>query len=948
MCRVRFLSGYGRPLLVCAFGLAVLVWTWRAEAQLINGNQWPHPRLNVLTPCGGKAGTTVEVAFTGTDTEQPESLWFSHPGIKGTPIIPPTPPPDPKIKDPAKQPKAPPVSKFNVVIDKAVLPGFYDVRFVSKNGISNPRVFVVGDLNEVAEKEPNNDVEQAQRIEIGTTVSGVINPATDVDYSVFAGKKGQRVLITCLAASIDSRLSPEVTVRGPLPRVPLGVAVEPVAEKDKVIGLRATTVAPGSPAAQAGLKPGDVVTTLNGKATTDAKAFAQDTGGLIAGERVTLVVARGGKAETLTSSVDETLGHGRELAASRPPLGQDAVIDLTLPADGDYLIRTVQFTYTAGGPEHYYRLNVTAAPWIESVFPPMIEPGKAAKVTLHGFNLPGGQPDPTAFIGDRPLEKLVVDVTAPPEANKLRFSGLVQPAMAMLDGFEYRLGSGAGASNPRLIAYSRYPVVIENDDNDTPEKAQAIPVPCEVAGRIDKKKDRDWYVFTAKKGDVVVIEVQSDRLGAPTDMYFKLMNLNGKTPAEITFQDDTPDNFGFHLFTASTDPPPFRFVVPEDGKYHVLVGSHLADNQADPRQVYRLRVGPEKPDFRLVAMPPDNHRPDACVLGQGGHEYLQVYAQRFDGFKGDITLTVEGLPAGVTCPPQILSGNMKGTHLTLAAADNATAFTGTIKVVGTAVIAGQKVVHEARPASITWAIPIQQNIRTVTRLDQSLILAVRDKVPGKLSATPDKFAVSIGDKVNIPLKLARNSPGFKGQFQITPVPPEMPPGMTFAPVNFAQGKDDQPLVLTVGPNTPPGKYNVVFRGFAPIARDPKGKPLNTILPSNAVEVIVLPKQVANLSVDNPNLTAKPGADVVATVKVQRLFDYADAFKVDLTLPPNIKGVAADNITIAPGANEAKLTIRIAKDAPPMNLPNLNLRAVAVVNGNVTLTHEIKINLNIVK
>jgi len=82
--------------------------------------------------------------------------------------------------------------------------------------------------------------------------------------------------------------------------------------------------------------------------------------------------------------------------------------------------------------------------------------------------------------------------------------------------------------------------------------------------------------------------------------------------------------------------------------------------------------------------------------------------------------------------------------------------------------------------------------------------------------------------------------------------------------------------------------------------------------------------------------------------VQRLFDYADAFKVDLTLPPNIKGVAADNITIAPGANEAKLTIRIAKDAPPMNLPNLNLRTVAVVNGNVTLTHEIKINLNIVK
>src|SRR5262249_37280820 len=155
---------------------------------------------------------------------------------------------------------------------------------------------------------------------------------------------------------------------------------------------------------------------------------------------------------------------------------------------------------------------------------------------------------------DRTLEKLVVDVTAPAEPGKLRFSGLVQPASALLDGFEYRLGIGAGASNPRLIAHARHPLITENDAKDTPEKTPAITAPCEVAGRVDKKRDRDWYVFTAKKGDVVVIELQSERLGAPTDMYFKLMNLNGKAPVEVTFQDDTAETFGLHLFTASSDP----------------------------------------------------------------------------------------------------------------------------------------------------------------------------------------------------------------------------------------------------------------------------------------------------------------------------------------------------------------------------------------------------------
>ena len=38
--------------------------------------------------------------------------------------------------------------------------------------------------------------------------------------------------------------------------------------------------------------------------------------------------------------------------------------------------------------------------------------------------------------------------------------------------------------------------------------------PCEIAGRVEKLGDRDWYAFTAKKGDVYNIEVLSDRLGA--------------------------------------------------------------------------------------------------------------------------------------------------------------------------------------------------------------------------------------------------------------------------------------------------------------------------------------------------------------------------------------------------------------------------------------------------
>src|SRR4051812_30444492 len=106
-----------------------------ASAQIVNGNLWPNPRLTILTPTGGKVGSTFDVTFAGTELDRPEALIFSHPGIKA--VIPPPPPPDPKAKpDPKKpDPGPPPVTKFSVTIAKDVPAGFYDARIVNKFGV---------------------------------------------------------------------------------------------------------------------------------------------------------------------------------------------------------------------------------------------------------------------------------------------------------------------------------------------------------------------------------------------------------------------------------------------------------------------------------------------------------------------------------------------------------------------------------------------------------------------------------------------------------------------------------------------------------------------------------------------------------------------------------------------------------------------------------------------
>src|SRR5205823_540966 len=118
-------------------------------------------------------------------------------------------------------------------------------------------------------------------------ITGTITTPTDVDYFQFEAKKGQRVVVSCLASSIDSKLQPQLQLFN--------------------------------------------------------------------------------KSGTL-------------LATNRDYQGTDALVDVTPEADGEYLVRLVNFTYTQGGPDYFYRLTVSTAPWIDAVFPPMIEPAKETKV----------------------------------------------------------------------------------------------------------------------------------------------------------------------------------------------------------------------------------------------------------------------------------------------------------------------------------------------------------------------------------------------------------------------------------------------------------------------------------------------------------------------------------------------------------------------------------------
>lgn len=862
----------------------------------------PSPRLSNVFPTGAKAGTAPTVAkvwglnaaytggvvtANGFDLDEPTSLLFSHPGIKGE-FVHPHDPPEPKKDAPKTKKKSAAPSgphQFTVTVAKDVPPGTYDVRVVGKWGVSNPRAFVVGELPEVHEKEPNNDVPEAQRVEIGTTVNGVIGSGTDVDYTVFAGKKGQRVVIACQASSLDSRAKPMIEV------------------------------------------------------------FAAD---------------------------------GRKLAQNRNHKDGDAVVDLTLPTDGDYYVRLFEFTYQSGSPDHTYRLTIASAPWIDAVFPPAIEPGKPGQVTLYGRNLPGGKPAPGFAIDGRPLETLTVTVTPPTDpqaAQRLTVHDRIDPGMGLLDGFEYRLKGPGGLSNPVPIFFSRDKVVVQQKRGGTkPDAAEAIPAPCEVAGMFHRKGERDWYSFEAKKGDALVIELHGERIGSAADFYFSVHDPANKNAMLGGEQDDDNDSlhpFGFYTRTA--DPAPYRFTAPADGKYLVAVGARESGFLFGPRTIYRLRVSAAKPDFRVVAMPYSRYFQTGSAARQDGSEAYDVFVHRIDGFNGSVTVTAEGLPAGVTARPVTVGPGARWGVLVLHAGASAAAYSGPIKLGAKAELAGKSVAREVRPASITWGVQPGQNVPVLGRLDQSLVLAVRpEKGFFKLAAETDKATVKVngkdekrtgpltvkqGDKLTLPVKVAWVDPD-KQAVAVAAEPMAVSPQAS--PITVQPGTQptkDKPegvVTIDVKSSAAPGKYTVSLRGDAqvPFVRDPVAKQKANV-PASAfadpIEITVLPTSVAKVTAGQlPNNTLKMGATGELSIKVERQYDFVGELKVKFVPPMGVAGVTAAEVTIPAGKDEAKLTFTASADAKPGAVTNGTVVVTAMYGGKHAVAHEVKVTFTVAK
>lgn len=606
-------------------------------------------------------------------------------------------------------------------------------------------------------------------------------------------------------------------------------------------------------------------------------------------------------AYRIDSRMDATLvlydATGKELARNRDTNRRDPLLDFVVPADGVYFVEVYDFLY-AGNSEHFYRLSIDTSAYLDFVMPPAGLPGSTATYTLYGRNLPGGQPTSVMSADGKPLESLAVQITLPADQSvqNLEVGSVVEPEESGIDGIAYRLPTPAGLTNDVLLGFATAPIVAEQEPNDDPAKAQAVSLPCEMVGQFFPQTDRDWVTFQAKAGETLWIEVISQRLGLPTDPFLLVQQVttNDKGVQEIKdlqgvddFLEDPPGpgRRGMSIYDMKTDDPAFRFTAPADGTYRVLVRNLSNYARPDPRFVYRLAIHPAKPDFRVVVKPrllpfsPDpNQNPPTVwspLLRKGGAELIDVMVFRTEGFDGEVTVSVDGLPAGVTAAPVTIGAGQFVGAIVLAAAEDAPESMSLVTVLGKAKIGDQDVVRPARAASMVWGGALNQ-VTPRTRLTRNLAVAVS----GSESAP---FFVDTGagtvlemckaGKVELPVKVVRRG-DFKGDIALATSP--LPPNVKQVTSSIAGAAAEGKLEVALPANAPVGTYTFSILGTSQVtyARNPEAVKEATDRKAAVDKIVADLTATAKAAADAKAAAEKKAADM--TVAMQKAREQAQA------------------------------------------------------------------------
>lgn len=300
----------------------------------------------------------------------------------------------------------------------------------------------------------------------------------------------------------------------------------------------------------------------------------------------------------IDAALQVTDADGHVLVQNHDERGFDPLLTFVVPRDGEYVVRVFALASVpntsirlSGSEDATYRLTLTAGPFVEQAWPPVVNSSESAEVVLRGFNLPATKP---------------IALPAASDATSLR--------RAVPNSFA---GYASVVSLPS-------PVLTEGKDgfSQTPGK---LALPGAAGGLLLQPGEKDAFVLTAKKGESFRVRVYAKALCSPVDPVVHVYKPDGTLLVRL---DDISPRADYDVDGTAA--------ATADGEYRLTVEDVFGDG--GPRFFYVLDVRPAALDFGLSVTAPEL----SAVLGK--ETEIPVTIDRPRGMTGDIEITIEGSP----------------------------------------------------------------------------------------------------------------------------------------------------------------------------------------------------------------------------------------------------------------------------------------------------------------
>ena len=574
---------------------------------------------------------------------------------------------------------------------------------------------------------------------------------------------------------------------------------------------------------------------------------------------------------------------GAELATSDDTIltKRDPFLSLILPADGDYTILLRESSYQ-GSEAANYLLQVSESPRPTSVHPPVGKPGQKLELTFKG---PAGENKQT--------------VTLPKHLG-------TTPIFAEVNGHK--------APSPNHIFVTDLAIVSEREPNDQVEALEqpATPIPFACHGVLQESNDRDWFAFTAKKGQDIRIQVHARSLRSPLDPVIAIRGANGKNKKNLGYADDEGDN----------PDSKFDFKVPDDGDYFLLVRDHL--NRGGPDYTYVVEVAPRTPSLSAelpYARNNDSQKNRAIVIPRGNHLAIVPNVTRHNT-TCDVTLQHNQLPKGVTVESKLAPRSPANFPILFSAAKDAplgsTLTTFTI----------------ADPKSELTG-PFHENIHHVeinnagafaSTYNDRLTVAVIEEAPFHLKIDSPQVPLVRNGTMSLIVRAERTK-DYREAIKVKI--PWTPPGIGAPPeVTIPANKNEVTIPINANSEAPIRSWSILVTGEA------KTK-LGNVRVSSPFVTLTVAEPYLTGSIDLATTEAGQDVTLICAFETLQPFDG----KAQLTLSGLPHNVTAQPVSIDANAKSVKIPLKVPADVKPGKSKNIFAQVLIMKNGH-PIPHQI--------